>query len=84
MNATLDLAWLPIEVLWPEPPGRTARQTRTRNALVREGISSVGELTRCDEHALRQIRDVGVAAVAEIRRALHERGLHLRGEGTAL
>jgi carbon monoxide dehydrogenase subunit G len=66
---------LPIDVLNLQP--------RVWNSLRKEGIQTLGDLTRRDEQQLRAIEHIGPASVAEIRAKLADRGLALAQEETA-
>ena len=60
---------LPIDVLNLQP--------RVWNSLRKEGIQTLGDLTRRTEQQLRAIENIGPASIADIRSKLADRGLTL-------
>jgi hypothetical protein len=55
--------------------------TRTYNALAREGLQTLGELSLCSEWELRDIRSFGNKSVKEVVSVLRSAGLHLAADG---
>lgn len=54
---------------------------RAQNRLIREGVGTIGELTRLSEDDLREIRNLGPLSQADICEKLTAAGFSLRGEG---
>lgn len=78
---SLEPGATPVERAWP--PSTEPVHARTRNALLRDGIETLGELARCPAADLMDIRNFGDACLAEVRRVLPLYGLALKGEGRA-
>ena len=60
-------------------PSRSGLHTRVANALSRNHIKTIGDLTGYTEADLLDIRDFGPGCVAIVKAALAEHGLALRG-----
>jgi DNA-directed RNA polymerase alpha subunit len=72
-----------VAFLWGVLPGDscgTQLGTQAKNALIRGGIRTVGDLTALSGRDLLDIRSLGLACADEIRRVLRECGLALKGE----
>lgn len=63
-----------------DPVEALGLSTRVRNALLRNGIHTLGDLTACSPTDLRDIRNLGVKGYAEVLAALDQRGLELTSE----
>lgn len=70
-ETTITQAW---------PPGLDRLRTRTRNALLRDGFTTLAELARCPDADLMDIPHFGVACLAEVHRVLRLHGLAREGE----
>ena len=68
----------PVIALWPRgEPGRTF------NRLLRADLRTIGALTACTAGDLLGLRDFGPGMLAEVRQALRNFGLALKGEDPA-
>lgn len=60
----------PVETLGLSP--------RPYNALRRNNIHTIGDLTRLDQQELSDIRNIGIASLGEVLHALYIHGLKLK------
>lgn len=67
-----------------EPKGADVRDiglcVRTQNCLLAEGIATTDQLVAYTAAGLRKVPNLGKATVQEIRKALDDIGMHLKGD----